>query len=119
MARHRPGRHAPAFLLMALHEGPSYGLEILQRLTHWVPEHRMDSAIVYRTLRRLEEDGLVSSSLDDTAAGPVRRVYAITEEGIAAMDDLAREIRCCVANLSVLLERYERRNGQHPEPRSP
>ena len=119
MARHRPGRHAPAFLLMALLEGPSYGLEILHRLTDWVPDHRMDSAIVYRTLRRLEEDGLVTSSLDDTASGPVRRVYAITEGGASAMDDYVREIRCCVANLSVLLERYERRTGRDPEPRSP
>jgi PadR family transcriptional regulator len=106
MATHRPGRYAPAFILLLLRQQPSYGLEILARLTALVPNHRMDSAIVYRTLKQLEREGHVTSHLDDSHPGPARKMYAVTAQGIEALDGHARDIAQCVENLNVLLDTH-------------
>lgn len=40
-----------------------------------------DPATVYRTLRRLEKDGLINSDWEPGDAGPAKRVYCLTEAG--------------------------------------
>jgi PadR family transcriptional regulator PadR len=40
-----------------------------------------DPATVYRTLRRLEKEGLIDSDWEPGDAGPARRVYSLTEAG--------------------------------------
>ncbi|MBN2088054.1 helix-turn-helix transcriptional regulator [candidate division KSB1 bacterium] len=40
-----------------------------------------DPGIMYRTLRHLEEYGLVISEWDTSGAGPAKRRYTITEAG--------------------------------------
>jgi DNA-binding PadR family transcriptional regulator len=37
--------------------------------------------MIYRHLRQLEEDGLVSSNWETKGTGPAKRMYTITEEG--------------------------------------
>jgi poly-beta-hydroxybutyrate-responsive repressor len=41
----------------------------------------MNPGTLYRTLRQMEQDGMVSSTWDISVAGPARRVYAITQVG--------------------------------------
>ncbi len=43
-----------------------------------------DAGVVYRHLRRMEQEGLVTSSLEP-GAGPARKVYTITEAGQACL----------------------------------
>ena len=112
MATHRPGRHAPAFLLLLLSERPSYGLELLSRLDAMVPDHRMDSAIVYRTLGKLHQDGLVTSALDDSAPGPAKKIYTITHSGRHALEQHARDIEQCVGNLQIFLRAHAQRTAR-------
>lgn len=45
-----------------------------------------DPGVVYRHLRKLEQHGLVTSTLEP-GAGPARRVYAITTEGRSCLSD--------------------------------
>lgn len=106
MATHRPGRHAPAFILLLLQQHPSYGLELLARLTDLAPKHRMDSAIVYRTLKQLEQAGTVTSHLDDSHPGPARKMYTITPKGVETLSAYAKDIAQCVENLSIFLEAH-------------
>ena len=40
-----------------------------------------DPGMVYRHLRKLEQEGFVSSSWDTSGTGPARRNYRITKEG--------------------------------------
>lgn len=47
---------------------------------------------MYRLLRSLEEQGLVSSSWQTPEAGPSRRVYVITEQGIEALELMAESL---------------------------
>jgi PadR family transcriptional regulator PadR len=47
---------------------------------------RSDASTLYRTLRNMEKDGLLSSDWEPGPAGPARRVYTLTEAGRAWLD---------------------------------
>jgi len=40
-----------------------------------------DPGVVYRHLRRLEEEGMVESRLEQGSGGPARKVYTLTVDG--------------------------------------
>lgn len=52
----------------------------------------VDSAVVYRTLRRLEGEGLVRSRWTESGVGPRRRSYRLTAVGTRQLDAVARTI---------------------------
>lgn len=69
-------------LLLLLARNPMHGYELIQSL------HRLsfireeyDPATVYRNLRHMKDDGLVSSEWQAGESGPARRVYYLTAEG--------------------------------------
>lgn len=71
-----------------------YGYAILGRLEEMrISNGQLDVGLVYRTLRDLEQDGLVSSTWAEESAGPRRRAYQLTEAGYAALDDWAVVMR--------------------------
>lgn len=74
-----------AWLLLLLRDGSSYGYELRRELGIRVME--LEPAVMYRNLRDMERDGLISSRWMQSDAGPRRRVYDITEAG---HDELAR-----------------------------
>jgi PadR family transcriptional regulator PadR len=88
-----PNIPARLALLQALIRGPSYGLELVERvrtLTEGALE--LKQATLYPTLHELEATGLVESYDDSTGAekrgGRPRRYYRLTAEGAkAAMED--------------------------------
>ena len=72
----------------------TYGYAILGRLEEMhISNGPLDVGLVYRTLRDLERDGLVSSSWEDESAGPRRRSYQLAEAGYQALDDWAVVMR--------------------------
>ena len=82
----------PFVLAMLARE--TYGYAILGRLEEMHVSHGpLDVGLVYRALRDLERDGLVSSSWADESAGPRRRAYQLTDSGYAALDDWAVVMR--------------------------
>ncbi len=46
----------------------------------------IDASTLYRTLRNLEKDGLMSSDWEPGPSGPARRVYSLTDAGRAWLD---------------------------------
>lgn len=68
------------FLLLALEQWQSHGYELFGRMSTFGFE-ALDRASVYRTLRQLEKDGLVSSGWDTSKEGPARRLYTLTDAG--------------------------------------
>ncbi len=68
------------FLLLALEQWQSHGYERIGRMSTFGFE-ALDRASVYRTLRQLEKDGLVSSGWDTSKDGPARRLYTLTDAG--------------------------------------
>jgi PadR family transcriptional regulator PadR len=47
---------------------------------------RVDASTLYRTLRQLEKDGLLSSDWEPGPSGPARRVYSLTDAGRSWLD---------------------------------
>lgn len=94
-------------LLLLLRERPGHGYELLERLrTLGLVEG--DPAGIYRTLRGMEQDGLARSVWRSSAAGPARRTYSLTAEGLAALDAVTREVRDTRRTLDAYLDRYSR-----------
>jgi PadR family transcriptional regulator PadR len=73
------------YLLMMLRSWNAYGYELVRQLTLF-GFGAVDAGTVYRALRELERDGYVTSAWDTSVtSGPARRVYTITDAGVAAL----------------------------------
>ncbi len=69
-------------LVLLLAERPAHGYDLLPRLAQFGLEAAgIDAGTLYRTLRRLEDDGLVVSEWSTEGSGPARRMYQVTSEG--------------------------------------
>lgn len=81
----RPRNWLEPVVLVLLREWTSYGYELMVRLTELGFE-ATNPGTLYRTLRRLERNGLCESEWETSEGGPARRRYYITEEGQAYLD---------------------------------
>jgi PadR family transcriptional regulator PadR len=69
-------------LLLLLHQHPSHGYDLIERLDQFgLGESIVDSSMVYRYLREMEAEELVTSDWDTEGTGPPRRVYRLTSQG--------------------------------------
>lgn len=100
------GRHTPAFLLLLLAEGPSYGALLLSRLKRELPFCFSDSAIVYRSLAQLEKSGLIEARWVSQGSGQPRKWYSMSAKGARDLEEHAEDIRRRLANLQFFLDRY-------------
>ena len=98
----------PALLLL-LRERATHGYDLLEQLPELVGTQRVDVGNVYRVLRAMEEDGLVTSEWRDDLPGPAKRSYELTSEGRAALDRWADALREARAHIDSFLARYEER----------
>ncbi len=107
----------PAILLL-LKERDSHGYELVSRLSELgfdVP----DFGGLYRALRAMEDEGLITSSWGTPERGPARRVYAMTSQGEAHLRQSAPGLVQQRRTIGGLLDRYrglvhqERRSRRH------
>jgi poly-beta-hydroxybutyrate-responsive repressor len=105
----RVERFAEPALLLLLRERPAHGYDLLEHLPELTGEQRVEMGNLYRLLRALEEEGLVSSEWDDASPGPAKRRYAITPAGVRLLDQWAEALRRSQERTSHFLERYEER----------
>ena len=61
---------------------------------------------LYRIMRKMEERGWVSSGWEKGDKGPQRRVYAITQDGTAALNEWIDVFKQRKANIETLLGKY-------------
>ena len=105
--RARVERFAEPALLLLLRERPTHGYELLEALPALVGEGRVDMGNLYRILRALEDDGVVTSEWSVDEPGPAKRSYALTDEGRALLDEWAAALRELQARTAEFLNRYE------------
>lgn len=68
-------------LLLLLHHGPAHGYTLIDQLDVYGLDD-VNTSVVYRALRAMEEKGWVASSWDEERTkGPPRRVYRLTAVG--------------------------------------
>jgi DNA-binding PadR family transcriptional regulator len=84
--RARVERFAEPAVLILLAERPTHGYELLERLPELLGEERVDVGNLYRFLRALEQDGVVTSEWSAELPGPAKRTYALTDDGRALLD---------------------------------
>jgi PadR family transcriptional regulator PadR len=65
-------------VLTLLSRADSYGYEIASRL---MQEVGMGEGTIYPLMRRMQDDGLVSTYLVEAPGGPPRKYYRLTEAG--------------------------------------
>jgi poly-beta-hydroxybutyrate-responsive repressor len=105
----RVERFTEPALLLLLRERPSHGYDLLERLPELTGEQRVEMGNLYRLLRALEDEGLVSSEWDERSPGPAKRRYAITEHGLRLLDQWVEALRGSQDRTARFLERYEER----------
>ncbi|MBW3549042.1 MAG: PadR family transcriptional regulator [Actinobacteria bacterium] len=89
----------PAILLL-LRDQESHGYELMGRLAELGVEVPPTTGGLYRSLRTMADEGLLSSYWSTPDRGPARRVYALTplgeqhlEEAVPALSGLLRTVR--------------------------
>jgi PadR family transcriptional regulator PadR len=107
--RARVERFSEPALLLLLRERATHGYELLEALPALTGEARVDMGNLYRVLRALEEDDLVTSRWEAGAPGPAKRTYELTAEGKRLLDEWAAALRRSRELMDTFLDRYEGR----------
>jgi poly-beta-hydroxybutyrate-responsive repressor len=102
----RVERFQVAAVLLLLRERPAHGYDLLERLPSLLGDDRVDVGNLYRVLRSLEEQGLVSSEWDESVPGPAKRTYELTGAGREALERWAASLEETRARIDQFLERH-------------
>lgn len=105
-----PGTERPssarAILLLLLAENPQHGYELQPQVVQLMGTS-YNGAGMYRTLRRLEEEELVTSSWESAPTpGPVRRTYCLTAAGRAELEVQVSQLKRSARQIRVVLRRH-------------
>lgn len=92
-------------LLLLLAEAPAHGYELMERLRPFGFEVN-DPATVYKTLRQMAAQGLLTSDWELSDRGPARRVYTITADGRDLLQAWAQTLEENRRILTDYLERF-------------
>ena len=80
-------------LLLLLHHGPAHGYTLIDQLDAFGLGD-VNTSVVYRALRDMEEKGWVASSWEEEETkGPPRRVYRLTSLGDEVLSWWTRDLR--------------------------
>jgi PadR family transcriptional regulator, regulatory protein PadR len=111
--RARIERFGEPALLLLLSERPTHGYELLERLPPLLGEERVDVGNLYRVLRALEEDGVVTSEWQADLPGPAKRTYALTDDGHALLAAWLEALDALHADVAGFLDRARAKGGDH------
>lgn len=106
--RQRRGRNIirPSLLLL-MHEARSHGYELLERLKEFGVSDT-DPSIIYRMLRDMEAEGLITSVWDEKETlGPPRRVYSLTGLGAESLKSYLEDLKRTRERITNLIDYYE------------
>lgn len=93
-------------LLLLVGEAPSYGYDLLERLRA-VGFTKVDPGLLYRSLRAMEQEGLVRSNWSESEVGPPRRTYELSDEGLDWLHAWAGSLRETERVIGLFLVRYD------------
>jgi poly-beta-hydroxybutyrate-responsive repressor len=104
----RPKNWVVPVALVLLREDPSHGYELMERLEEFGFEE-INPGTLYRTLRRMEREGLCESKweLSSEGVGPARRMYSITEAGEEYLEAWAEGCKRYQNLIGCFYEAYE------------
>jgi DNA-binding PadR family transcriptional regulator len=100
----------PCLLVLLHQQGASHGYNLVSGLEQFgFNTMRIDPSLVYRSLREMEELGLVASEWsDDDSQGPQRRVYQTTEDGESFLVDWIQDLHTTRLEIDRLIAAYQK-----------
>ena len=95
-------------LLLLLYKESGHGYGLIEGLVHFgFLEEGLNISTLYKTLRRMEKDGLVRSFWEIGDQGPQKRVYDITDKGRHELDWLIDILKLRVERIGKVIDGYE------------
>lgn len=101
-----PRNYLRPCLLLMLGEGATHGYDLLSGIRS-LGLDRADQGGLYRSLRAMEQEGLVTSWWEHSDVGPARRTYALAPEGADWLHAWAGTLRVVHGHLGTYLGRYD------------
>lgn len=97
-------------LLLVLREGETHGYDLADAVATLAPEDRVDLGNLYRLLRTLEEEEIVTSRWRDDLPGRSKRTYELTDAGRALLDKWVDALSRANDGIDAFMRRYEEGN---------
>jgi PadR family transcriptional regulator PadR len=91
-------------VLVLLGEKDRYGYELVQDIS---ARFEISEGSIYPLLRRLRDEGCVSTYLQESAEGPARKYYSLTDHGKKYRDSLVLEWQEFIKAVNSLIEGEE------------
>ncbi len=102
-------------LLLILAKGPQHGYSLMEQLgSRQLMGGEVDVGNLYRTLRRMEGEGLVSSTWSEDGPGPNKRIYRITERGEKLLKFWAGSLEQRIRTINRFLDEFHQIFGDAP-----
>lgn len=109
-------RYIQPSILMGLFLTPSYGYKLIQNIQKFgFVKGQAPPGMIYRHLRQLEEEGLVSSEWMTEGTGPAKRVYSLTPEGKEVLAIWVEYMKQQAKNLNAFIAHYQKAKKRKPE----
>ena len=109
-ARNHMERFMEICLLLLLCQETSHGYTLAEQLNDFgFSKEDLNMGSLYRTLRKMEKDALVSSCWEEGKQGPKKRVYQITEAGKVSLKNWIVLLKKRRKRISKLINYYEKR----------
>lgn len=95
-------------MLLLLAQKPVHGYGLVERLSDTFGVSELPPQTVYRALQDMESRGWIVAEWDmESAQGPPRKVYTITDVGLTSLDSWSDEIETLRQMLETFLGRYQ------------
>jgi len=106
--RQRRGWHMlKPTLLFLMHKGATHGYDLLEQLKEYEISE-IDPSLVYRAMREMEVEGMVTSTWDEKdTQGPPRRMYNLTPFGDRILQEYLNDLRNTRNHIDRLIDDYE------------
>jgi len=105
---HKMERYLEVSLLLLLSENESHGYGLIEDLNFFGFNNELNVGSLYRTLRKMEKDNLVTSHWEKGDSGPRKRVYEITEVGKVELSYWIDIMKLRKQRIENLIERYNK-----------
>lgn len=92
-------------LLLLLRDRQDHGYALAEQLGNF-GFGDVNVSTLYRVMRRMENEGCVTSSWEEGGKGPQKRVYAITDKGRAALEGQIEKFEQRRTCIDALLRAY-------------
>lgn len=104
---HKMERFLEVCLLLVLYEAPGYGYGLMEDLESFgFMKDELNAGSMYRVLRKMEKENLVTSLWQESDQGPKRRIYEITDSGRRDLENWIDILKLRKTRIETLIDKF-------------